>query len=73
MRQLQGAELLAAGRSAEAEAAFREDLVDYPENGWALFGLAESLRAQQKDAADVAKRFATAWAASDVKLVKPRF
>ena len=73
VRQLQGAELLAAGRGAEAEVVFRADLVEYPENGWALYGLAESLRAQQKDAADADKRFAAAWAASDVKLTRPRF
>jgi hypothetical protein len=73
VRQYQGAVLLEAGRVADAEAVFRADLVDYPENGWALYGLAQSLRAQQKDAADVDKRFATAWAASDVKLTRPRF
>jgi hypothetical protein len=73
VRQLQGAVLLEAGRVADAEAVFRADLVDYPENGWALYGLAESLRAQQKDAADVDLRFASAWAASDVKLTRPRF
>jgi len=73
VRHYQGAELLAAGRPAEAEAVFREDLVEYPENGWALYGLAESLRAQQKDASEVDKRFTTAWTASDVKLSRSRF
>jgi len=73
VRHYQGAALLAAGRAADAEVVFREDLVEYPENGWALYGLAESLKAQQKDASEVDKRFATAWAASDVKLSRSRF
>ena len=40
--------LLEAGRPAEAEKAFREDLVRRPENGWSLHGLAQSLRAQKR-------------------------
>lgn len=73
VRHYEGAALLAAGRPAEAEVVFREDLVEYPNNGWALHGLAESLRAQQKDASDADRRFATAWAASDVSLTSSRF
>jgi len=40
-----------------------------PENGWALFGLAEALDAQKKtDAARQARaRFERAWARADVK------
>jgi predicted Zn-dependent protease len=34
-----GAALLAAGRPAEAERAFRADLQEFPANGWALYGL----------------------------------
>src|SRR4029453_13968383 len=33
-----GAALLAAGRFAEAEAVFREDLAKLPDNGWGLYG-----------------------------------
>ena len=43
-----GAVLLAAGRPREAEAVYREDLKRNPENGWALFGLMQSLEAQGK-------------------------
>jgi tetratricopeptide (TPR) repeat protein len=43
-----GAALLAAGRPAEAEAVYRKDLEIYPGNGWALMGLAQSLRNQGK-------------------------
>ena len=41
IRQLLGAELLAAGRAEEAEIAYREDLEQYPASGWSLFGLAQ--------------------------------
>jgi hypothetical protein len=73
VRQLEGSTLLAMNEPAKAELAFREDLVIYPENGWALFGLAESLRAQGKPADEEQKRFEAAWTAADVKLEKPRF
>ena len=73
VRHYQGAELLAAGRAAEAEAVFRDDLREYPENGWALYGLAASLRAQKKPTDEVDARFSAAWAAADVKLTSSRF
>lgn len=69
-RQLLGATLLEAGRFADAERVFRDELGRNPENGWSLHGLAQALRAQRKPAeADaVAKRFEAAWANADVKL-----
>jgi len=75
IRHSLGAALLKAGRSAEAEAVYREDLKRFPENGWALFGLAAALRAQGKsaEATAVDQRFAKAWAGSDVKLTASRF
>ena len=73
VRQIEGSTLLSMNEPARAEVVFREDLVIYPENGWALFGLAESLRAQGKPAADEQKRFEAAWTAADVKLERPRF
>jgi tetratricopeptide (TPR) repeat protein len=75
VRQQLGAVLLAAGRAPEAEAAYREDLKQYPENGWSLYGLAKALRARKADAeaAQVEARFAKAWARSDVKLTASRF
>ena len=70
MRQLLGAELMAAGRAAEAEAVYRKDLELNPANGWSLFGLQAALRAQNKtDAADEAEReFRAAWKNADVTL-----
>jgi tetratricopeptide (TPR) repeat protein len=70
MRQRLGAILLAAGRPVRAEKVFREDLVHRPENGWSLYGLAQSLKAQNriKAAAKVKQRFEKAWKTADVKL-----
>jgi tetratricopeptide (TPR) repeat protein len=70
VRQSLGAVLLKAGRVAEAEKAYREDLERYPENGWSLYGLARCLRARKADAeaAQVEQRFEKAWARADVKL-----
>jgi tetratricopeptide (TPR) repeat protein len=75
IRESLGAALLKAGRSAEAEAVYREDLKRFPENGWSLFGLAAALRAQGKsdEAAAVDQRFSKAWSAADVKLTASRF
>lgn len=70
-----GEVLLAAGRPAEAERAFRKDLEHFPENGWSLHGLAQSLRAQRKptEADAVEARFREAWEGADVKLSSVRF
>jgi tetratricopeptide (TPR) repeat protein len=75
VRQQLGAVLLAAGRIAAAEAAYREDLVQNPENGWSLFGLAKCLRARKADqeASAVEARFRKAWARADVSLSASRF
>jgi tetratricopeptide (TPR) repeat protein len=73
VRQIQGAALLAQNEPAQAEVVFREDLVIHPENGWGLFGLTESLRAQGKPTDAEQKRFDEAWTAADIKLEKPRF
>jgi tetratricopeptide (TPR) repeat protein len=70
VRHTLGAVLLRAGIPAEAEMAYREDLQKYPENGWSLFGLAKSLRAQGKDseARKIDRRFKKAWKRSDIEL-----
>jgi tetratricopeptide (TPR) repeat protein len=70
VRQELGVVLLKAGRAAEAEQAFREDLKRFPENGWSLYGLAQALRAQNRASeADAAMdRFQRIWASADVRL-----
>ena len=67
VRQYLGAVLLMVGRPADAETEYRADLSRNPENGWALIGLIQSLRAQQKDdqAAEAEDRFKRAWAHAD--------
>jgi tetratricopeptide (TPR) repeat protein len=62
-----GAALLKAGKAAEAEKVFRDDLKKFPNCGWQLFGLQESLRAQSKDTGDVSRQFRKAWSRADVK------
>jgi tetratricopeptide (TPR) repeat protein len=70
VRHALGATLMDAHRYAEAEAVYRQDLARYPENGWSLYGLALSLRAQNKtaEAALVGTRFEKSWQHADVKL-----
>ncbi len=74
VRHSLGAVLLDAGRPAEAEKVYREDLARHRGNGWALFGLMESLRAEGKaaEAAKVEKEFRKAWARADVQLTASR-
>ncbi len=71
-RQALGAMLLAAGKPAEAEKAYREELQRNPENGWSLYGLAQALKAQGRtaDAQDASDRLARAWANADIDLSK---
>jgi tetratricopeptide (TPR) repeat protein len=75
VRQSLGAVLLEAGRPAEAEAIYWQDLQLNRENGWSLFGLTQSLRAQGKEeqAALMEKRFRKAWGQADVTLIASRF
>lgn len=73
VRHSLGAALLKAGRPAEAEVAYREDLRRFPANGWGLFGLAQSLEAQGKSADSVKAEFRTAWKDADIVLTGSRF
>lgn len=75
IRHSLGKALLAAGRPEAAELVYREDLKRFPENGWALYGLEASLRAQGKaaEAGEIAERFRRAWSGADVTLTASRF
>ena len=70
-----GAILLKSGRAGEAETVYWEDLRRNRNNGWALYGLTQALRAQKKDdqVAAITARFEQAWARADVKLSASRF
>jgi hypothetical protein len=68
-----GALLLSAGRPADAEQRYREDLKRFPKNAWALAGLAASLKAQGKAAEAAEAEAQLAAAGADVKLASSRF
>jgi tetratricopeptide (TPR) repeat protein len=71
VRHSLGATLMGAGRHAEAEQVYRDDLARLPENGWSLFGLARSLQLQKKNAAEVTDleaRRKKIWAHADLEL-----
>ena len=74
-RHALGDALLNAGRADEAERVFRQDLQHYPDNGWALHGLARAQQAQGRSAeARVTEaRWRQAWRDADVLLVGARF
>jgi Flp pilus assembly protein TadD len=68
-RHTLGAVLLSAGRTNEAADVFRSDLRYWPENGWALHGLALALekKGDATEAAAVRERFEAAWKYADVQ------
>jgi predicted Zn-dependent protease len=70
-----GAALLEAGRPADAERVYKENLVKHPHNGWSLFGLQQALTAQGKttEAAAVKKELDTRWARADTWLPSSRY
>jgi tetratricopeptide (TPR) repeat protein len=70
VRESLGAALLRAGRIAEAERVFREDLARHPRNARSLLGLHEALVQQKKDAdaAWIDTQFREAWKNADSKL-----
>jgi tetratricopeptide (TPR) repeat protein len=69
-RHLLGAELLRMGGASEAERVYREDLAQFPANGWSLYGLGAALRAQGRvdEASRVEKQFEQSWSHSDITL-----
>jgi tetratricopeptide (TPR) repeat protein len=75
VRESLGAALLAAGRAADAERVFRDDLVKHPRNARSLFGLQHALATQGKaaDAAWVQREFDEAWKLADTKLALEMF
>lgn len=69
-RHALGAALLRSGAAREAETIYREDLIQSPANGWALYGLRAALEAQGKraEAASVAAEYKRAWRNADISL-----
>ena len=66
-RQYLGALLLDTNLPREAEQVYREDLAIYPDNGWSLWGLAQSLKlqGQESEAKTVEQQFNSAWKYAD--------
>jgi tetratricopeptide (TPR) repeat protein len=75
MRHVLGAVLLEASRPADAEQVYRKDLEQHRQNGWALYGLSQALRAQGKneDAEHAKSQYVLAWMHADVKLTGSRY
>ncbi|HKR65963.1 MAG TPA: hypothetical protein VJZ00_19685 [Thermoanaerobaculia bacterium] len=67
-RETLGAALLRAGRAADAERVFRDDLARNPHSPRALFGLAESQRAQKKDATAARAELRRAWKGAPLRI-----
>jgi hypothetical protein len=69
-RQSLGAALLKAGRASDAESVYRADLAQYRHNGWSMYGLMQSLLAQDKtaEAATVKAHFDQAWQFADITI-----
>ena len=65
-----GALLTEQSRYEEALEVYRANLQRYPDNGWALHGMAESLRGlgRTDEAAEVQARFEAAWSDADVTI-----
>jgi tetratricopeptide (TPR) repeat protein len=70
IRESLGGMLLRAGKAAEAEAVFREDLKRNRGNGRSLFGLWKSLEKQNRpaEAAEAERQFRQAWGRADLEL-----
>jgi hypothetical protein len=60
-RETLGAALLSDRRPADAASVFRADLTRNPHNPRSLYGLAEALRAQKKDATSLTAEFGRVW------------
>ncbi|MGE0621755.1 MAG: hypothetical protein AB7I04_13975 [Pseudomonadales bacterium] len=67
IRQSLGAAYLRNDEPALAERVFKEDLDNFPDNGWSLYGLQQARMAQGHDGSELAGALADAWQYSDIK------
>ena len=68
-----GAALMEAGRYAEAEQVYREELRDHPHNVWSLHGLREALAAQNRQDSAIDEDFLASTARTDTWITQSRF
>jgi len=75
VRHILGTVLIQNGRPKDAETVYRQDLKRHPGNGWALYGLAQSLKTQGRsaEAATAQQQFDTAWKKADMTLAASAF
>jgi len=69
-----GAVLFESGKYHEAIEVYKQDLVKYPENGWALVGLMNAYNklGDRTNYEDSKKRFDLAWKYADIKIASSR-
>jgi tetratricopeptide (TPR) repeat protein len=68
-----GAALIEAGRHADAERVYRDDLKQHPHNGWSLLGLQQALHGQGRTDPDVDADLARSWSRADTWIRASRF
>jgi hypothetical protein len=68
-----GAALVEAGRHADGERVYREDLTEHPHNGWSLLGLQKALAAQGKPSVEIDADLQASWSRSDTWIRASRF
>jgi tetratricopeptide (TPR) repeat protein len=69
-----GAVLIESGKYREAIEVYKQDLVKYPENGWALAGMMDAYNrlGDRVNSDDSRKRFDIAWKHADMKISSSR-
>lgn len=67
IRHTLGAVYFKQGRFADAERVFREDLAEFPGNGWSLYGLSRTLQEQGRtaEAEQALQQYRFSWARAD--------
>jgi len=68
-----GAALLEAGRYADAERVYREELEDHPHNGWSLLGLQKALAGRGVKSPEIDADFAASWSRADAWIQSSRY
>lgn len=74
VRQVLGYAYLQTRNWKMAAKAYREDLQEFPRNGWSLFGLMQAYQRMGEDelAQATGKKFQAAWKHADVRLARSR-
>lgn len=68
-----GSALLSIQKYVEAEAVYRAELEDHPNNGWSYYGLLQALEGQGKTDNELERAFEASWARSDTWIRGSKF